>query len=301
MSYFKVKNILIPLDFSKTSLKALDHAVYLSKLTSAQITLMHAVESIPLEMEPGYFDAVSSVKVFDNFDKEIKSQSDLHLLHIAERIRKKGAFKVNTKTVLGRTHKAILNTAKEMSADLIVMGTHGVSGIRELFIGSNTFGVIKDAACPVLSIQKQSKLPGFKNILVPFRDKPHSREKVDYAIAIAEIFKARIHVLAVDTDFSKSTIKKLILETEQIKNILEESGIDCTAKVISDAYIPETTLKYAKVIDADLIISMADLDRLNITEYFTGPYAQQIVNHSPIPILNIRPSFNTDTIDLRFY
>jgi nucleotide-binding universal stress UspA family protein len=46
---------------------------------------------------------------------------------------------------------------------------------------------------------------------------------------------------------------------------------------------------------------MARLDREDITEYFTGPVSQQLVNHSPVPVLCIHPSYNPDSIDLRFY
>lgn len=45
----------------------------------------------------------------------------------------------------------------------------------------------------------------------------------------------------------------------------------------------------------------SDMDKVSISEYFIGPFTQQIVNHSYIPILSIRPTFNTDTVDLRFY
>ncbi len=84
--------------------------------------------------------------------------------------------------VTGRTHKLIIKTAKKLKVDIIVMGTHGASGIREFIGGSNTYRVTSDSECPVLSIQKHIKKPEFKNILVPFTDRAHSREKVDYAI-----------------------------------------------------------------------------------------------------------------------
>ncbi len=298
MTYYKINKLLIPIDFSKTSLKALDHAAYLAKLCDAEINLLHVPESLSVSSGTGFFDP----PVFhEDYEKGIAEQSNKKLNDIADRLRRKGNKKVNTLTVIGNPKTEIINISKKIKADLIVMGTHGISGIKEFFIGSNTFSIIKDAKCPVLSVQKNQKNPGFKNILVPFRDKPHSREKINYAIDIGKIYGATIHVIGIDTEFTKAHKRKIELEAEQIKNIVEKKGLKCKVKVVSNAYLADTLLKHAVQTGADLIISMSDMDRTNITEYFSGPYAQQIVNHSPIPVLSIRPQFNPDTIDLRFY
>jgi nucleotide-binding universal stress UspA family protein len=200
--------------------------------------------------------------------------------------------------VAGRAHHVIVSTAKKTKASMIIMGTHGVSGFREFFIGSNTFRVVHDAGCPVLSISRAMKKPGFSNILVPFRDKPHSREKVDYAISIGQKYGASVHVLAVDTEDSKSKKKKLQLEADQIVRFVEEAGLKGTAKVTGGLYHAEEIIRFAKKKKCDLIISMADMDRMDVTEFIKGPYAQQIVNHSPIPVLSVSPTFNPDTVNM---
>jgi nucleotide-binding universal stress UspA family protein len=298
MSYYKVNKILIPLDFSKTSLKALDHATYLAKLCDAEINLLHVPESLSVNTGNGYF---SPPAFHEDYEKEITEQSNKKLNDIADRLKKKSKVRVNTLTVIGNPKNEILNFSKKIKADLIVMGTHGISGIKEFFIGSNTFSIIKDAKCPVLSIQRNQKNPGFENILVPFRDKPHSREKINYAIDLGLLYGSTIHVIGIDTEFNKAHKRKIELEAEQIKKLVEKKGLTCKVKVISNPYLADVILKHATQTGADLIISMSDMDRENITEYFSGPFAQQIVNHSPIPVLSIRPQFNPDTIDLRFY
>lgn len=298
MSYYQIKKILIPVDFSKTSLKALDHAAYLAKISDAEITLLHVPESLSATTGTGVFDPPD---FHEDYEKNIADQSNKRLDELAAGLKKKGNLKVNTLTVIGSPKKEILNVSKKIKADLIVMGTHGASGIKEFFIGSNTFSIIKDAKCPVLSVQKDQKSPGFKNILVPFRDKPHSREKVNYAIDLALLYNATIHVLGIDTEYTKAHKRKIELEAEQIRKIIEKKGLTCKVKVIESDYLADTLLKHAAAIGADLIISMSDMDRMSIVEYFSGPYAQQLVNHSPIPVLSIRPQFNPNTIDLRFY
>jgi nucleotide-binding universal stress UspA family protein len=295
---FQIKKILIPLDFSKTSLKALDHAVFMARICKAEITLLHVAPNLIDNVEPSYF--VPPVYQ-PEMEENLVQQSDKHLKDIADRIKKKGLGKVNIITTVGRAHADILSTAKKIKADIIIMGTHGVSGVREFFIGSNTMNVIIDATCPVLSIQKGNKNIGFRNILLPFRDRPHSREKVMYAIELASIYAATIHVLGVDTEFTKPHKKKIELEAAQIKSIAQKKGVTCNVKVFSEVYVADKVLEHAKDVNADLIVTMSSMDRMDITEYFTGPFAQQIVNHSTIPVLSIRPKFNPETIDLTFY
>lgn len=300
MEKFQIKKILVPVDFSKTSLRALDVAAKISKTLKAEIILLHVSAGLYENLEPDYFSMTPLIPLAD-YQNSFIDQSNQHLNNLANKLKLQGIEKVSVMTSTGKIENEIIEQSKKTKADLIVMGTHGVSGITEFFVGSNTFRVIRNAKCPVLSIPKKTKVQIFKNILVPFRDKPHSREKVNYAIDLALMFSSTLHIIGIDTEFTKSHLKKIKLEADQIKAIAKEHGVECKTKIISNAYAGDVVLKHARDINADLIISMSDLDKMNLTEYFTGPFAQQIVNHSPIPVFSIRPKFNTDTIDLRFY
>ncbi len=295
MSAYNVKKILLPLDFSKTSFHALDHAVHMASVYRAGLTLMHAIESMPVISERGYFNSMAYAA---QYERSLLRESNKHLKDVANRIRKKLDTPISTVTVPGRAHRVIVSTAKRIRASVIIMGTHGVSGFREFFIGSNAFRVVHDAGCPVLTISRVVRKPGFSNILMPFRDKPHSREKVDYAISMGKKYGAAIHILAVDSDDSKTTKKKLQMEAGQIKRFVEKAGLNGTIKLISGMYHADTIIRYAKRKKCDLVISMADMDKMDISEFIKGPYAQQIVNHSPIPVLSIRPKFNPKTVNL---
>jgi nucleotide-binding universal stress UspA family protein len=300
MSTYNIKKILVPVDFSKTSSKATEFAVRIATKTKSELILIHVTSDLYPTAEPDYFGPAPSLPYVD-FLKEYVEQSDDHLSKLSEQIMLQNNLQVKTETGKGKVETEILDAAKNHKVDLIVMGTHGVSGMREFFIGSHSFRVIRDAKCPVLTIPQKTRVKLFKNILMSFRDKPHSREKVNFAIDMGKIFGATIHVLGIDTEFTAAHKKKIKLEAEQIKKLIEKNGLASSTKIISHSYAGETVLNYASDINADLIISMSDLDKMDITEYFTGPFAQQIVNHSTIPVLSIRPKFNTDTIDLRFY
>lgn len=295
---FNIKNILVPLDFSKTSLNALNHATQIAKVKNAKLVLLNALEYIiPLEDRRAFSTSLSTAELSNTLEKNSNEQ----LEKLATKLKNKGIKSVVTLTVYGGLSQRISETVIDEKIDLVVMGTHGVSGFREFFIGSNTFKVIRDIKCPVLSVNKDAKAEPYKNILLPYRDKRHSRENVDEAIGMAQMFGGKLNILAVDTEFRKSHKKKLDLQVKQIIKFAERSGVKATGNVIEHVYVGETILKYAKRKKIDLLVIMSDLDRMDITEYFTGPFAQQVVNHSPIPVLSVRPRVNPDKIDLTFY
>jgi nucleotide-binding universal stress UspA family protein len=300
MEIFNIKKILVPVDFSETSLKALDHAVYIAKKSKADVTVLNVVESTYSYAPSTEYTALTFTNL-ENYEKSVVKQSKDHLLKLTQQIKKKEKINILGIVSSGWVKEEILDTAESIKADLIVMGTHGVKGFREFITGSNTFRVVNEAKCPVLSLRKTVQKLGFKNIVLPFRDKPHSREKVDYAIKMAELFGSTIYVLGIDTDEDPEHFKKIQLEAEQIKRIIEKHGITCSVKVKSSPYLPKKVLKYAKKKNADLVVIMSDLDRMEISEFFMGPFAQQMVNHAPIPVLSIRPAFNPDMVDLHGY
>ena len=294
MAKFKIKKILVPLDFSFTSLKALDHAITLSKLSDAELILMHVVENQYVNTDPFFVSSPGIV----NFENKLTKASKENLDKLASKIKKKGIDKIVTVVVNGRTHKQILKVVKTTKPDLIVMGTHGVSGVKEFVMGSNTFRIVSDAECPVLSVRRKSNPAGFKNILVPFCDRPHSRDKVIYAIKMAEIYNSKIYVYGVDTDKTSSHRNKVYQEADQISDIVERYNIECDVKVVSAPYDAETILRYAQKIKADLILSIGDIIKQDITEYFTGSFAQQVINHSSIPVLSIHSEVNTQMVEM---
>ncbi|HLG33860.1 MAG TPA: universal stress protein [Bacteroidia bacterium] len=300
MNPLHIKKILMPVDFSANSLKGLDHAILMAKLSNAAIYLIHMSE-----LTVGYLGRdelfSTSMHMLIEFEKEMMVSDRKKLLRLSEKIRNAGVDEAEIIVVAGKVHKEIVKAADEIHADIIVMGTHGVSGFREVIMGSNTFRVVHDAHCPVLSIQNHTKNAGFENILVPLRDKPHSREKVTYAIQLAKMYGATLHIYGVNTEEDDSSLRKLHLEAEQIKKIAEEHNVECHLTIVTEAYAADSVLSYAKKINADLVVTMSGMDRTSIAEIFMGPFVHQIINHSPIPVFSVRPTFNTDTFDLRFY
>ncbi|MGZ4035410.1 MAG: universal stress protein [Bacteroidia bacterium] len=283
MTSFDIKKILIPIDFSETSMLAIEHAGFMAQLFKAELILLHVVEN--------HWEKFSVVAP----ELRITAPSDLtnaiekRLEETAVDIRNKYGVKSTTITSDGTIFSEIISISKEHKVDLVVMGTHGTSGVVEFFIGSNTYKMVTQSECPVLSVQAQAKKLGFKNILLPIDDSLHSRQKVNHAIVLAKHFASKIHVLGLDDSKNDETArKKFQIKIDQIEEYIKKCEIPYTCKTVEGKNQAKVSYDYAKSVDADLIVIMTDQDE-DITGRFMGTFAQQIINHSKIPVMSIHP------------
>lgn len=294
-----IKKILVPVDFSETSLNALDHAVALAKVYGAEVTVLNVVEMLhsvanPMSLE--YNPIMNEVAI----NKEIAEKAHASLIELAKNVEEKEQLNIDIKTEIGVTHDVIMETAKNIHADIIVMGTHGASGIQEVLVGSNASKVVRDANCPVLTIRKTAKPNGYKNIVVPFRDKLHSRENVYPAIKIAQGFNATIHLIGVDTEKSTSHFDLIEYEVQQSTEIVKKHNVQITKNALSENFDSRTIIKRAQEKNADMIVLVNDSDEDALKDFFIGPISEQIVNHSHIPVLSIAPAINKEFNDDSF-
>jgi len=141
------RNILVPTDFSKNAEHALDYAVALAGKLDAKIHLLNVLFLLPLGPELAV--AMSSVKV-----DEITRDSKQALDRLVAARSGKAAFGP-TLQKSGDARTLIDETAAELGADLIIMGTHGRRGVSRLLLGSVAESVARTAPCPVLLVRKE--------------------------------------------------------------------------------------------------------------------------------------------------
>jgi nucleotide-binding universal stress UspA family protein len=280
-----IKRILIPTDFSDTAILALKHAVNLARLVDAQITLMHVVSTFAFRVN------LPEVDLDEAQNSKLSGAVGNKLSQIADEITAEHGIKVNTMVTSGRIREEVVRLADEIDADIIIIGTHGVSGLKEFFMGSNAFRIVSEAACPVLSVQKSDKALGFKNIVVPIDNSFHSREKLGISVRMARTFNAKLFICGLrSVDHNDEDLNaKFRMKMKQVEDYLEEKEVDFTTSTLFCSNIAKATMDYAAEMNADLIIIMNEQE-INTTGFFMGPYAQQVVNHSTIPVLSIRPT-----------
>jgi nucleotide-binding universal stress UspA family protein len=136
--------ILVPCDFSDTCMRALDSAVDLAKRYQAELLLLHVIAPEPVI--PAYPSAPEPTLA----DQEAAARRTLELA--AATARKLGVLSVETRVVLGTPPAEILAAIRSDAIDLVVMGTHGRTGLDLLLVGSVANKVVRKSPCPVLTV-----------------------------------------------------------------------------------------------------------------------------------------------------
>ncbi len=143
---FKLKKILVPVDFSECSDKALQYAIPFARQFDAELVLLHVVQPFVAMPE---MPSVDAALVQKQMRESGKKQLDALQQTIDEEITSRTLLRV------GNPHVEIINAAKESGIDLIILSTHGRTGLAHVFLGSNAERVVRHAGCPVLIVREQ--------------------------------------------------------------------------------------------------------------------------------------------------
>ena len=145
----RIRRILHPSDFSKASAAAFTKAVELAKANGAELVLLHVLAPpLPLMAGEGYV----SPKVYEDLEQSARAYASKELASLVAKAKKAG---VRAKAVLrdGVAHEQIVRAARSPRADMIVIGTHGRTGLAKLFLGSVAGRVVSTAKCPVMTVR----------------------------------------------------------------------------------------------------------------------------------------------------
>jgi universal stress protein A len=146
-SAFRIKDILVPIDFSDCSKKALRYAIPLAKEHEAALTLVYVV---PNCYAVGEYGGLAYVPVAEELHMSAtKELADL----IANEV--KGEVPATARVFMGNPAHQITEVARTLPTDLIIISTHGRTGLKHVFVGSVAEHVIRHAPCPVLVVREQ--------------------------------------------------------------------------------------------------------------------------------------------------
>jgi universal stress protein A len=147
-----IKRILVPLDFSANSMRALDYALELSKQFKAQVSVLFVVEPIYYAVP----DFTGSPAMGELLNEQMGS-ARAQLARLEQQYAKR-RIKLRALLQTGTAYEAIVDTAKQIKADLIAMATHGRTGVSHLLLGSVAERVVRTAPCPVLTLRPGQRL-----------------------------------------------------------------------------------------------------------------------------------------------
>lgn len=140
LSAFRLRKILVPVDFSACSEKALKYAITFARQFGAELALLHVVHPYPPMPEMGPVDVESLMDAHEQMESFQRT------------VGKVVPCKTSVRT--GIAHSEIIATAKELGADLIVISTHGRTGLEHVLLGSTAEKVVRHAGCPVLVVRQ---------------------------------------------------------------------------------------------------------------------------------------------------
>ncbi len=274
--------ILVPIDFSDQSFIALEQSYNLSRLTNAELFLLHVID-----------EAFHMPFIGAKEDKSMEKKVQKAMERLADETSSKAGIEVQVMVSKGKIYEEIQKAAKKLKCSFIIMGTAGSTGLKR-FIGSNALRVIRESPCPVITIKGKKHRSGCKDIVLPLDLQKETKEKVSKAIELSKLFGSTIHLITILPNDDEFIVNKLTRQLQQVREFLEEHKVPCDSELIEGDDIAEEVVKYSKKVKADLIMVMTQQE-MDWTDMFISPAAQTIINSSDIPVLSIRPMERKDT------
>ncbi len=273
-----MKKIIVAIDFLDCSVNALAHAVSIAAKAKADIEMVWVnmpdqskeifkcdPDALITEVEKRFAELI------DDFAGELDGGE------MSYQIRE------------GKVYTEIVDAAEESNADLVVVGTHGSSGFEEFWIGSNANKIVSATDKPIITIRGGVDIQRSLNkIVLPLDSTVETRQKLPFTTELAKIHDAVIYVLAIYTTKVQAIRYRVDTYTDQVIEYLEEEGVRYVRDAVEADNLTNSTIGYAERIDANMISIMTEQERTT-ANLWLGPFAQQMVNHSPYPVLSIHP------------
>jgi nucleotide-binding universal stress UspA family protein len=260
--------IIVPWDFSQVAENAFQHAVNFSKALNREILLLHIVH-----------------------EERDKDSKDIELKASAEKLGKEYGNKPSYKVMTGSIFHAIGETAKELKAEMIVMGTHGMKGAQKLF-GSKALKVVVSSRIPFLVVQDKPFKKTIDTILLPIDFKRENKEKANWIYYLARNFGSKFIILKSKAK-DKGFRRKILSNIKYVETFLK--GHDVAYEIITASggqSFKKEIISFAKSHEADLILIMATRD-IKWVDYLLGAPEQYILanpENLPIMCMNPRPA-----------
>ncbi|MDB9882747.1 universal stress protein [Bacteroidia bacterium] len=289
--------ILVPMDFSDSSMNAVYYGVEMANFFDSEITLLHVLSNSMLS------------NIFTN-DSQIALLRDSVRAKLeevkADILVKWPNVRVNTKVEEGKPFKVINKVAKDGKVDTIVMGTNGANGVEQ-FTGSTTTRVLKSSPIPVIVVKEKRTSPKFDKIVLPIDLTKTSKQKIDWAVKLGKKYDSTIHII-MELESDELIEKKVNANLNQAETIFTRHGMKFESHLLDDMQYPDhlgmDAIKYAEEIDADLIMIMTKSESSKLTDLFVGSFAEQVVNSSqktPVMCINPKPTGALATGGSGFY
>lgn len=276
-----MKKIIVPIDFSEYSDYALETAAMLARKNNAEILALHMLEMSEALLTKGenemQMETVFYLKLAEKRFDEFLEKDYLEGLRVTPIVKH---FKVFSE---------VNEVAKEQAADLIVMGSHGTSGIKEFFVGSNTEKVVRYAEIPVLVIKHNPILTEFDSVVFACDFSEDSIAAYLKAKRMFDSLNAVMNIIYVN--LPSESFKSTAEMEEKVTNFLKKADGNLD-NLVNVAYVNDYTVEkgitnFSNQIGADLI-AIATHGRKGLAHFFEGSISEDLANHSTLPVMTFK-------------
>jgi nucleotide-binding universal stress UspA family protein len=294
------RQILCPMDFSESSIRALAYAAVVARWYDAQLTVLHVVPTFePMQARGDLGEPVRLVTPIPREQVIAEMNRSLNLADLSPR--------ATPLAEPGDPQSTIIDQALSKKADLIVMGTHGRRGFKRLLLGSVTEAVLREAPCPVLTVPADARAPlpeagTFKRILCPIDFSPSALQALGFALDLARQADGRVTLLhAIEWLAEDEPGPSMHFNVPEYRRYIESDAQQRIRALVADesrtwVEIKDVVqfgrpyreiLRAAEAKPADLIV-MGAQGRGGIGLALFGSTTQQVVRGATCPVLTVR-------------
>ncbi len=272
-----MKKIIVPIDFSEQSEYAMKAAAALAKKYGSEILALHMLElnQAMITSSEGFHpeQTVFLLKLAEKRFKDFLNKPYLEGIKVTPIIKHYKVF------------SELNEVAEEHSAELIVMGSHGSDGLKEIFVGSNAERVVRNADIPVLVVKEELKDFKIDRFAFACDFKDESLVAFQKAKSFAAMLSAEFELVYINTPGDDFLSNKDAYE--RINQFLTKANAGQQVEIYNDYSVEKGILNYSESILADMI-GIPTHGRKGLSHFFMGSIGEDIANHSKMPVVTFK-------------
>jgi nucleotide-binding universal stress UspA family protein len=278
-----MQKILVPTDFSPNAERAIDYAVQIAKAGKATVVIIHACEQLDnVPLSAGF--------PITDYNKRITDEAFENLELIQKSIQDTEGIKAETELLAGTVADTVAVAVSDFGADLVVMGTMGITGLRDALFGTNTSTVIGHSAVPVLAIPLEYEWSTPSKFVLAINNFEEVTDIINPVFELAAVFRATVQII-VFTDEDEASASEFMAD-EQAVLMAEEKlkqkypSLAIKATHLSGRHFEETIIAYVDKNKVD-VLAMTTHKRSLIGSIFNRSITRKMSYHSKVPVLAI--------------
>jgi nucleotide-binding universal stress UspA family protein len=275
-----MKTLLVPIDFSKESIHALEVAAKMARKTNASIQLLHILEVVnqPAFVASGEYlppDPMDRIYMLKQIEKAEEALQDIQSEYLQG---------VNASYIVkaGEVFPTIEQYLEESKTDLVVMGTKGSSTINEILVGSNTEKVVRKAKCPVLTVSDEVKEFDIRKVLVPTDLETASKPFFDHLVRLQSYNQFDVQLLYVNTPLNFRSTCQI---EDKMRKFLKKFPLENVSFHILQDYSQEEGIHYFALKSHPDLIAMLTHQRRGLSHFLSGSITEEVIHRTITPVL----------------